>query len=190
MTALGNATRTEQVLLLGFLPLLGATTQLSTAIMAAILVMLVTLILGLVSRRIPATRDDSLAWPLYAALGLAIAYVLTTAARYWMPLPDAVVPYLYVSGLTPLVFTGNIQGPLREHRTQLIFRFVLLMLGFGLLRESLGSGTLLGKTVWQDAAIPVGLLAQASGGLLVVAATAMIDSVVQTKKRPAKEGQV
>ena len=183
MIAFEKCSRTEQVLLLGFLPLLGATTHLATALAGIAVVVLAYYLVRALATRLPAKDDDSIAWILFAAVAFAVAITITHIARYWGAIPDRAVPYLYLSGFTPLVFSGLGKG---SNRTDLhtLLRFSLLMLGFGIAREALGSGTLLGNILWSHAAIPIGILSLESGALLLFATVAMIDAVARNQSKP------
>ena len=181
MIAFEKCSRTEQLLLLGFLPLLGATTHLSTALAGIVIVVVAYNLVRALASRLPARNDDSIAWILFAAVAFAVAITITHIARYGGAIPDRAVHYLYLSGFTPLVFAGIAKGNHRADWHTLI-RFSLLMLGFGIAREALGSGTLLGNILWSHAAIPIGILSIESGALLLFATVAMIDAIARTQQ--------
>jgi hypothetical protein len=181
MIAFEKCSRTEQVLLLGFLPLLGATTHLTTALAGIVIVVVAHNLVRALASRLPAKDDDAIAWILFAAVGFATAIAITHLARYWVAIPDRAIPYLYLSGFTPLVFAGIAKGNHRADWRTLI-RFGMLMLGFGIAREALGSGTLLGNILWSHAAIPIGILSLESGALLLFATAAIIDAIARTQQ--------
>ncbi len=180
MIAFEKLSRTEQVLLLGFLPLLGTTAHLTTALAGIGIVVVAHCLVRSLATLIPAKNDDAIAWILFAAVAFAAAITITHIARYWVAIPDRAIPYLYLSGFTPLVFAELGKGSTRAD-WRILIRFSLLMLGFGIAREALGSGTLLGNMLWSYAAIPIGILALESGALLLFATVAMIDAMGRTQ---------
>lgn len=172
MTTFERLTRNEQVLLLGFLPLLGATTHAGAALIGTVIVVLGLWVLRRVATRIGGRFESASAWAVYAALGYGLAYLVTAVMTFVLPVPESTRIYLHLSGLTPLVFIGVSPDRSRRERIAICLRFAGLMALFGVVRESLGHGTLFGMPLWPSRAIPFGLLATSAGAFIVFAAAA------------------
>ncbi len=168
-------TRMEQSLLLGLLPLLGATAQVGTAV-AAVLILLAARLLVRAADRLTAGRFDPPArWALFAALAFAAAYAITVAAGFVMPVPGTATPWLLATGLTPLVFCALPSQSPSTARAGHLQRVCVLILILGLIREPLGSGTLFGEALWRGGSIPFGLLGSSAGAYLLLGAVALGD---------------
>lgn len=164
----------EQVLLLGFIPVLGASSHVGAALVAIVIGVCTALVIRAVAMRIPARMGESTRWTVLFAVGLALPYGLVLLAEFAVPLPAAVRVPLALVGAAPLVYAG-VAGPGRPPRTQgLLWRYVVIMLGLGIAREGLGHGTLLGQPLMVDGAVPFGILATPAGALLLAAALAWL----------------
>lgn len=172
MTAFERLTRNEQVLLLGFLPLLGATSQLGAALIAAVVIAVAAVVVRVAAGLIAGRLTQNAEWAIYAALGYGSAYAVTTLMVYVVPVSPEFILYLHLSGLTPLIFSGVSNTRTNRDLTALLLHCGGLALAFGLLRESLGSGALFGMPLWPAGTIPFGLLESHTGALILFAAAA------------------
>lgn len=175
--------RTEKVLLLGFLPLLGATGELGTAVAAAIIGFVTAMTVWGVSRLVPEHHGEIAHWSVLLAVGFSLAYLFSVVAGYVVPIPRSSSLYLYLIGATPLVYIGaagrtaETEQPVR-YRTQLLLHYAILAPVFGIVRELLGRGTLLGTVIFPHGMIPVGILSTGTGALLLFAGTAFLSRAV------------
>jgi len=183
MTDWDKLTRMEQSLLLGCLPLLGATAHAGAAV-TAILILAVATLFVRVAARTTANRFDAPArCAIVAAVAFAIAYAITVLAGFMMAVPANATPWLLATGLTPLVFchvSDHMPAPVCRGHLQ---RVCVLTLIFGLIREPLGSGTLFGDVLWQGGIIPFGLLGSSAGAFFLLGAVALGDAVLAAAAR-------
>lgn len=186
MIKFDQLTRLEQVLLLGFIPILGATTTFGIALAGVVIGIVVSLAVWGASLLIPHAAGENTRWILLPALAFGLTYGLASVARFVTPLPSGGPLYLYLIAATPLVYAGagTLYRP-AEFRGVLA-RFALIMLLFGLVRETLGQGTLLRYYVWAAGTTPAGILATASGGLLLFASVALSASVLRSALQRSK----
>ncbi len=168
MLAFDRLTPNEQVLLLGFLPLLGATTQLGAALTASLVVVACMLALHALHGRLGDRLDPGPLWALHAAVSYGIAHGLVALMGFVVPFSETAALYLRLSGWTPLAFCGACGGRSPRQLRELGLRFVGWALLFGLVRETLGSGTLLGRALWTPGTAPVGLFATSAGALVLM----------------------
>ncbi|TVR32715.1 MAG: hypothetical protein EA404_06895 [Spirochaetaceae bacterium] len=180
-------TRLEQVLLLGIIPILGATAAVGAALTAALVGVVSSLVVWLASRLIPAQVGHTTRWGTLVALGLGLSYALSNIAGYVVPIPSAALVYLYLVGATPLVYVGA--GTLYSTRDYLLvlLRYAVVVIGFAVIREPLGQGSVLGIDVWQPGLVPVGILASGTGALLLFASVAFVNHLVSDLKSDSKQ---
>ena len=179
MIKFDELTRLEQVLLLGFVPILGATTTFGIALAGTVIGILVALVVYAASRLIPQATGQNTRWILLPALAFGLTYGLASVTRFVTPLPIDGPFYLYLTAATPLVYVGAGTMYKPAEFRGVLARFALVMLLFGLVRETLGQGTLLRYYVWEAGTTPAGILATASGGLLVFASVALSAAVLR-----------
>ncbi|TVQ38437.1 MAG: hypothetical protein EA384_09475 [Spirochaetaceae bacterium] len=183
-------TSLEQVLLLGFIPILGATSSLGAALAAAVIGVLSAVLVWLAARLIPASVGNTTRWGTLVALGIGLSYGLSLSAAYLVPLPAAALVYLYLAGATPLVYFGAGSACTVRQCSLLLLRYVAVVLAFGVVREALGNGTLLGVDLWQPGVIPAGILASGTGALLLFAGVAFVSHMrADLKASRARENQ-
>ena len=172
----------EQVLLLAFLPLLGATAHLGAALVAAAIGVVTTLCVLHASRVATERFGETSRWTVLVATGIGASHFLTTAAVFLTPVPRVAIPYLYLIGVTPLVYIGVNQPDVSATVVPMLVRFLVLAVGFGAAREILGSGTLLGWWLPMfDGQAPVGILASPAGALLLFATAAFLSFLVRSR---------
>lgn len=176
-------TRTEQALLLGFLPLLGASTHAGAAFVAVLILHVAGLLVGVAARCMPARFDLSTRWAIFAALGFSAALLLTAASGFLLPVPGRLEPWLLMTGLTPLVFCGATERMTPSTRRGHFLRVSGYLMLFAVIREPLGSGTLFGQALWPDGIIPIGILGSSAGAYILLAAVALGDAL--RHNRPA-----
>ncbi len=180
-------TRLEQVLLLGFIPILGATAAVGAALTAALVGVVSSIVVWLASRVIPAKVGHTTRWGTLVALGLGLSYALSIIAGYVVPIPSAALVYLYLVGATPLVYVGA--GTLYSTRDYVLvlLRYAVVVIGFAVIREPLGRGTVLGFDVWEPGLVPVGILASGTGALLLFASVAFVNHLVSDLKSHSRQ---
>lgn len=176
-----NLTPVEQVLLLAFLPVLGATGQFGTALAAAVTGSIAAITVAGSATFIPGQYDRSVRWVILLAIGFGLSYLLTTLAVYLVPIPQRVRIYLYLTGATPLVYAGA--GTYIKYKKLMGFlvRYIVIIIAFGFIRELLGSGSLFGTVVFADGFVPVGLFAGSSGALFLWASLAYISNIMSRR---------
>lgn len=169
----------EQVMLLAFLPLLGATAHMSIAVVVAVAGVITTLVVRLVARTVVDRFGESARWTILIATGLTIPYLLTVGVQFVIPLPSVGVMYVYLVGVTPMIYLGVGTEDATPGITPVLVRYTILVIVFGLVREVFGNGSLFGYAIpWLDGQAPVGIVATNAGALLVFAIAAFLGHVV------------
>lgn len=176
----------ELVMLMAFLPLLGATSHVATAIIAGIVGVVTTGAVWLVARTGIEKLGETVRWAILVATGLTVPYVLTAGAQFLVPLPPSSTIYLYLVGVTPMVYLG-VRSDERVHAiVPVLVRYILLMVAFALVRELLGHGSLLSYAIpGLDGQPPIGFLASNAGALLVFAVVMFGGQMIPSTSRSA-----
>ena len=171
--------QTEKALLLGFIPLLGATTDMYTALAATGIVMLATCLIGggdFVLRRVQAQRmgySGSVRWMLVIVLAGALSWFLGTLAPFAIPLAHNDILLLQLSGLTPIVFLSVSATQPRRDVLRLQARFIFLMLVLAVIREILGQGKIAGFLV-TGYVTPAAVFESPVGAFLLLGAVSLL----------------
>ena len=182
MTDWDKLTHLERSLLLGFLPLLGATAHAGAAVTAILILAIATLLVRAAARVTGSRFDAHTRWAIFAALAFAVAYAITTLAGFVLTVPADVTPWLLATGLTPLIFCGVSGRMPATVATGHLQRVCVLMLIFAFIREPLGSGTLFGEALWTDGIIPFGLLGSSAGAFIMLGAVALGEALCASRK--------
>ncbi len=183
MTDWDKLTRLEQSILLGVLPLLGATAHAGAAITAILILPIATLLVRAAARVTGNRFDAPTRWAFFAALAFAVAYAITVLAGFVMTIPADFIPWLLATGLTPLIFcgvSGRMPAPVGTGHLQ---RVCVLMLIFAFIREPLGSGTLFGQALWTGGIIPFGLLGSSAGAYIMLGTVALGEALCASRTR-------
>ena len=175
---------TERALLLAFLPVLGASAYLATALGAVLIMVVAALAIRGLARLLPATCSPATAWPLFVTLGFTIAQVVAGAVAWILPLAPDQMLWLHLTGLTPAVFIGVSEHGAAGAPVATLGRCCTLVLLFAVIREPIGSGTLLG--LGSGAWIPFGILSSSAGALLLAATLTLVLAVTRHRCRPAE----
>ena len=182
MKRFSELTPVEQTLLLGFLPLLGATANLGTALVAALVGVITTLCVLLASRIATERFGETARWTVLVATGIGVSYFLTTAAGFFVPISSGATLYLYLIGLTPLVYIGVRRPAVPSIIVPTLVRFFILAVSIGTIREVFGSAALLGMRLPMfDGQAPIGILSSPAGALLVFASVAFLSGLVRSR---------
>lgn len=182
MKRFSELTPVEQTLLLGFLPLLGATAHLGVALVAAVVGVITTLCVLLASRVATERFGKSARWTVLVATAIGVSHFLTAAAVFLVPLPPGAHLYLYLIGVTPLIYIGVQTPEVASPVAPMLARFFVLAVSLGTVREVLGRAALLGwKLPILDGQPPVGILATPAGALLIFATMALFSFIVRAR---------
>ena len=185
--------QTEKALLLGFIPLLGATANVYTALAATSIVMLATCFIGgwdFMLRRVQAQRigySGSVRWMLVIVLAGVLSWFLGTIAPFAIPLATDDILLLQLSGVTPIVFLSVSAAHSRREVVQLQARFLFLMLVLAVIREILGQGTIAGFLV-TGYGTPAAVFQGPVGAFLLLGAVALFARWLHTL-HTAKTGE-
>ena len=163
--------RTERVVLLGLVTLLGTTTTF-TAALAGLVVSAVAglMVCGVAYLLRPSERvTEAVRWSVLVAVGFGVSWILGTLAPYVVPIPEAVLVYLRIAGIAPIVYFALARDITPREALFSWAEFGLLLLAAGAVREVFGRGTLLGNLVARDFTIPADFFAAPVGAFLVPA---------------------
>ena len=169
-----NMNATERTVLLGLIPLLGASGQLSVGLAALVACVLIGLSARLLNRATVARISDAMRWPLLFAVGLAVAFVVFALAGFVLPVSERILPYVLISGVSPICYYGCAQQVSAKELGAVLGRFAALMLAFGVIREPLGRGTIAGFEVLGGGDVPMSLLSSAPGAFLLTGAVLVL----------------
>lgn len=170
--------RTERVVLLGLVIILGATGNVLTAAVALAISALAALLVCGVGRlvRTSETVTEFVRWSILFTVGFGVAWIAGSLASYLLPIPERAVLYLRIAGLSPIVYyavarrgASPAEGALRESLLSWVV-FAVILLGTGLVREVFGRGTVLGFLIVTGWTIPADFLASPVGAFLVAGA--------------------
>lgn len=171
--------QTEKALLLGFIPLLGATANVYTALAATSIIIFATCLIGgwdFVLHRVQAQKmgySGSVRWMLVIVLAGALSWFLGTLAPFAIPLANDDILLLQLSGLTPIVFLSVSTAQPRRTVVGLQARFIFLMLAMAVIREILGQGKFAGLLV-TGYVTPAAVFESPVGAFLLLGAVSLL----------------
>ncbi len=177
--------RTERVVLLALVTLLGSTLTLVAAAAALVITIAAALLVcGVALLLRPSERiSETVRWSILISVGFGVSWILGTLTPYVAPVPDRVVLYLQLAGVAPIVFigvrTGTDKGDsLPRDGVVTWAHFAIVLLAVGAFREIFGRGTLVGNLVLRDFTIPADFFAAPMGAFLVLGAIVLGTRVV------------
>ena len=179
---------TERTILLGLLPLLGASGQLSVGVSALLTCVVIGVVTRLLNKATVNTLSEAMRWPLLFAVGLAIAFVVYALAGFVLPVSDRILPYVLISGVSPICYYGCAQQVSTKEFGAVLGRFAALILAFGVIREPLGRGTLAGFEVFGGGDVPMSLMSIAPGAFVLTGAVLVLFRALQMKAAAESEG--
>ncbi len=143
-----------RILLLGLLPLLGGTAQVKTAVLLAIICLIIAFITRIAYNIGAKHLSDNSLWILLIAIGLSLANVFYQLLPIVLPFTANYVNlYFLLTGVTPLVYGGCRKISYSDFISGKLI-FVLLMLLTSISREFLGQGTILGRELIEIELLP------------------------------------
>ncbi len=159
----------EQVVLLGIIPILGGSRNLTTAVITTVILVLTAIILRLVSRLL---NQDSLAgahWVLFLAVGISLSYVayLFSAFLYPQVYQHSGI-YLLLIGVSPLTYYGcklNVSFSDLWKRFNIFFLTIIVVSFF---RELIGFGSILGRSFFEVGFAPLSSFQGAPGAFIIL----------------------
>lgn len=172
---------TERAVLLGFVPLLGASGQLSVGLAALVTCSIVAVLTRLLNRATAPSIGDAMRWPLLFAVGLAVAFVVFSLAGYVLPVSERILPYVLISGISPICYYGCATRVSGRELGVVLARFGVLILVFGVIREPLGRGTLAGFEVLGGGDVPMSLMSTSPGAFVLTGAVLVLFRALQMK---------
>lgn len=162
--------RTERVVLLGLVTLLGATIN----VVAAVIALVVTIIAGLVVGGVGAifrpgpVVPAGFRWAVLFVVGFGISWILGSLTPFVADVSQRTVFFVRLCGVAPIVFyVHSDETGVRESIVSWAL-FGILMVLTGTLREVFGNGTFLGYLVTPSFTIPADIFASPIGAFLVV----------------------
>lgn len=175
----------EKALILGAYPILALSTTAFEALSGVIVTAGAALLAALTWKWLSATLPKSVVWLSAIAVAGSIALVGALLLPYLFPISDSVTPLLAIAGITPIVFTGCANGIVEGEteksgeRTKdtdtaswpvVLAVFALMLFVAGIVRESLGSGTVFLRTIDRAGTIPAGIMNTPVGAFMYLAA--------------------
>ncbi len=178
---------TERTVLLGLLPLLAASGQLSVGLAALVSCALIGLLIRVLNRATVRRISDAMRWPLLFAVGLAIAFVVFSLVGFLLPVSERILPYVLISGVSPICYYGCAQQVTAREYGGVLGRFAALMVAFGVIREPLGRGSLIGFEVLGGGDVPMSLMSTAPGAFVLTGAVLVLFRALQMKAKAEDE---
>mgnify|MGYP006286738705 FL=1 len=180
-----NLTILEKVMLMGLLPLLGATNNLKQALITAISAVLIAFLIKLVASVISEKEDYH--WYLLIGVGITLSYIFYIAIIEVFPdLEVFVNNYLLLLGVTPLIYIGAGESEGRFFAYQK--DFFILMVFVGALREVLGKGTIFSIRLTAAGFPPLGFVKDFPGAFLIVSIIYLLVELLRKDKKSLREG--
>jgi Na+-translocating ferredoxin:NAD+ oxidoreductase RnfE subunit len=180
-----NLTILEKVMLMGLLPLLGATNNLKQALITAISAVLISLLIKFFARFISEREDYH--WYLLIGVGITLSYVFYIAVIDLFPeLEIYVNNYLLLLGVTPLIYIGASRSENKFFAYQK--DFFILMVFVGALREVLGKGSIFSIQLTAAGYPPLGFVKDFPGAFLVVSIIYLLVELTRRDKKSLREG--
>lgn len=180
-----NLTILEKVMLMGLLPLLGATNSLKQALITAISAVLIALLIKLLAKFISEREDYH--WYLLIGVGITLSYIFYITIIDISPNLDIFVNnYLLLLGVTPLIYIGASKSEEKFFAYQR--DFFILMVFVGSLREVLGRGTFFSIELTAAGYPPLGFVKDFPGAFLLVSIIYLLVELLRKDKKSLKEG--
>jgi len=168
----------ERVILLGFFPLVAATTSGWLALGAGIVILT---ILGAVQGIVLVTQklEPSFRWALLLVISFSLSWLLSQVLPFILPVSQGSAMILLISGITPLVFRpGTKEFNVKSGLTDGLVFFGLLIF-LGVVREYLGRGSMFGLLVPPYYVTPMGLFNQPIGGFTLLGTLVLFSRIAQ-----------
>jgi hypothetical protein len=180
-----NLTILEKVMLMGLLPLLGATNNLKQALITAISAVLISLLIKFFARFM--TEREDYHWYLLIGVGITLSYVFYIAVIDIFPeLEIYVNNYLLLLGVTPLIYIGASRSENKFFAYQK--DFFILMIFVGALRELLGRGSIFSIQLTAAGYPPLGFVKDFPGAFLIVSIIYLLVELSRKDKKSLREG--
>lgn len=180
-----NLTILEKVMLMGLLPLLGATNNLKQALITAISAVLIAVLIKFIAKFISAKEDYH--WYLLIGLGITLSYIFYIAIIDIFPNLEVFTNnYLPLLGVTPLIYIGASRSENKFFAYQK--DFFILMVFVGALREILGRGSIFSINLTAAGYPPLGFVKDFPGAFLIVSIIYLLVELLRKDKKSLKEG--
>jgi electron transport complex protein RnfE len=180
-----NLTILEKVMLMGLLPLLGATNSLKQALITAVSAVLIAVLIKLFAKLISKREDYH--WYLLVGIGITLSYVFYIGIIDLFPQFELYMNnYLLLLGVTPLIYLGAAESELSFFAYQK--DFFILMVFVGALREVLGHGTIFSINITAAGYPPLGFVKDFPGAFLIVSIIYLLVELLRKDKDCLKEG--
>ncbi len=191
--------KVEKVVLLGLIPLLGATATVPNAVAAVgvslgagLVVAIGAHIMGRM-KNVPAMTW----WMVLITLGFGASWMLTGAAITFLPLRSSAVIFLRLVGVSPIIFVGwqrnddeqseTADSMSRNEALHLWGLYLVTLLKLGVIREILGIGTFWGNLITPAFTTPADFFAGPIGAFLLLGASVLGIRFV-ARWKPSLEG--
>lgn len=180
-----NLTILEKVMLMGLLPLLGATNSLQQALITVFSAIVIGIIIKVLARFISTKEDYH--WYLLIGCGITLSYVFYIAIIDLVPQLEVYVNnYLLLLGVTPLIYIGASES--EEYFFAYQKDFLLLMVFVGSLREILGLGTIFSLELTAAGYPPLGFIKDFPGAFLIVSIIYLLVELFRKDKNCFRKG--
>lgn len=166
--------KTERVVLLGLVTILGATATVTAAAAALVISAAAALVVcgaGLLIRT-SETVSEAMRWSVLVTVGFGVSWILGSVVSHVLVLPEGTPLFLKIAGVVPIVYyavgrrAADPEGASR-HALGAWIVFGGVVLGTGVVREALGRGTIFGFLIVTGYAIPADFFASPVGAFLV-----------------------
>ena len=180
-----NLTILEKVMLMGLLPLLGATNSLKQALITAVGAVLIALLIKFFARFISERKDYN--WYLLIGVGITLSYIFYIAIIDIFPNFEVFINnYLLLLGVTPLIYIGASKSEDEFFSYQK--DFFILMIFVGSLREVLGKGSIFSLQLTAAGYPPLGFVKDFPGAFLIVSIIYLLVELLRKDKKSLREG--
>ena len=180
-----NLTILEKVMLMGLLPLLGATNNLKQALITAISAVLISVLIKFFSRFIYERKDYH--WYLLIGIGITLSYIFyIIIIDNFSGLEIFINNYLPLLGVTPLIYIGatKVEDKFFVYQKD----FFILMAFVGALREVLGYGSIFSIQLTSAGYPPLGFVKDFPGAFLIVSIIYLLVELLRKDKKSLREG--
>ena len=180
-----NLTILEKVMLMGLLPLLGATNNLQQALITALSAVMIAVLVKFLAKFISERKDYH--WYLLIGVGITLSYIFyITIIDIFPNLEIYVNNYLLLLGVTPLIYIGA--SSVRDDFFSYQKDFFILMVFVGALREILGRGTIFSLELTAAGYPPLGFVKDFPGAFLIVSIIYLLVELFRKDKKSLREG--
>lgn len=180
-----NLTILEKVMLMGLLPLLGATNNLQQALITAISAVLIAVLIKFIANFISEREDYH--WYLLIGVGITLSYIFYIVIIDLFPNLEVFTNnYLLLLGVTPLIYIGASKSEDEFFSYQK--DFFILMVFVGALREILGRGSIFSIELTAAGYPPLGFVKDFPGAFLLVSIIYLLVELLRKDKKSLKEG--